>query len=216
MPPPDGPAARLAAGIPRDWPFLVKGPAVILRPAGGTAVGDLLAPHRTVRQLRGEEGTDGPMSAGERVGPAAVWHRAGRGAVLVLAASPDFATASEHAIQEARRLFANAIRLLHPEPLVEIEAPANVEAVVTEDPRAAKLRVHFIAYNPTPRSTPARNRPYVLPGLIEDAPTFRAAVRVRRDIRGVRAARPSTVLAREGSSIRATVNGVHEVLEISY
>lgn len=215
-PPPEGPAARLASGIPRGWPFLVKGPACVLRPAGGTAIGDLLAPHRTVRQLRGEEGTDWPMSAGERVGPAAVSRRAGRGAVLVLAASPDFATASEHAIQEARRLFANAVRLLHPEPLVEIEAPANVEAVVTEDPRAAKLRVHWIAYNPTPRSTPARNRPYVLPGLIEDPPSFRAAVRIRREIRGVRAARPSTVLAREGPAILATVNGIHEVLEISY
>ncbi len=206
----------LSEGIPGGWPFLVKGPAVVLEAREAVPIGELLKPHRTVRQLRGEEGTDWPMSAGEAVGPLAAWRRVGNGAVLTLAASPDFATASEHAIVEARKLLANAVRLLDPDPLVEIAAPASVEAVVADDPAARKLRVHLIAYNPTPRSTPPRNRPYVLPGLIEDAPIFEATIRTRFEIRGARAARGSTALARDGRALRLAVRDVHEVAVIEY
>jgi hypothetical protein len=48
--------------------------------------------------------------------------------------------------------------------------------VVTDDPATRTLRVHLIAYNATPQTTPAKERPYVLPGLIEDAPMFRASI----------------------------------------
>lgn len=39
--------------------------------------------------------------------------------------------------------------------------------------------VHLVAYNATPQTTPAKERPYVLPGLIEAAPMFRANIQCR-------------------------------------
>ena len=65
-----------------------------------------------------------------------------------------FATASEHALVEDRVLFRNLFRMLETERRIKIEAPSNVEAVVTDDPESRTLRVHLLAYNPTPRTTP--------------------------------------------------------------
>jgi len=136
--------------------------------------------------------------------------------VLTFAASPDFATASDHHTVEARRLLANAIRFLHPVPRVRIDAPANVEAVVTDDPANRTLRVHFIAYNPTPQTTPVKERPYVLPGLIEDAPMYRAAIEVNRPVNRAEALNKSTSLKRRGSRVEAVIDDIHEVLLLGY
>ncbi|MBM4090039.1 MAG: hypothetical protein FJ276_11565, partial [Planctomycetes bacterium] len=140
----------LCNGIPLDWPFLVKGPATVYEPTTATALGTLLAPARTPRQLANKQTTEWPMSAGEAVGPAVLVNRLGKGLVVTLAAAADCATAGEHHIVEARKLFRNAVRLLAPAPTVDVAAPANVEAVVTDDPNTRTLRIHLIAYNPTP------------------------------------------------------------------
>jgi len=208
--------SRLHDGIRTGWPFLVKGPAVVYRPLEAIPRGELLRPHRTLRQLQGKEGTDWPMSAGEPAGPAVLLNRIGRGRVLTLACSPDFATASEHHIVEARRLLRNALRFLNPAPPVEVEAPASVEAVVTESRDQRKIRVHLLGYLSPPAATPARNRPYILPGLIEDAPIFRATIRVRRPFKKARAWKRSTLLKRGDDRIEVTVEDIHEVIVIDY
>ncbi len=207
---------QLGNGIPLDWPFLVKGPAAVYEPTSAIAVGQLLKPHRSPRQLAGKQTTEWPMSAGQAVGPAALINRVGQGSVVTLAASADFATASEHHIVEARRLYRNAIRLLHPESAVEVTAPANVEVVITDDAAARELRVHLIAYNATPQTTPAKNRPYVLPGLMEQPPIFRASILVRRDIKGVETVGKPLEMKQEGSHINLIVDDLHEVVLIRY
>ena len=206
----------VASDLRRDWPFLVKGPATLYEPTTARPVGELLKPHRTTRQLQGKEGTEWPMSADAPVGPAMLVNQIGKGTVLTFAASPDFATASDHHTVEARRLLANAIRFLHPVPRVRIDAPANVEAVVTDDPANRTLRVHFIAYNPTPQTTPVKERPYVLPGLIEDAPMYRAAIEVNRPVNRAEALNKSTSLKRRGSRVEAVIDDIHEVLLLGY
>ena len=99
---------------------------------------------------------------------------------------------------------------------MEVTAPANVETVITDDPSTRTLRIHLIAYNPTPQTTPAINRPYVLPGLIEDAPMFRASFEVNRPVKRVETLNKSTVLRHNGRRIEAIVNDIHEVLLLSY
>ena len=208
--------AVLARSIRTDWPFLVKGPATVYQPTTAKTFGMLLEPHRTPRQLRGEEGTDWPMSADRPVGPAILVNKVGKGMVVTIAGSPGFATASEHAILEARWLFRNAVRYLHPDPVVSISAPANVESVVTEDTDARRVRIHLIAYNPTPQTTPAINRPHVLPGLIEDVPLYRVAATIKRPLNNARALGGSTRVTRRGQHIEALVEDIHEVLIIDY
>ncbi len=209
-------AAGLVEGVEPGWSFLVEGPALVYEPKAARPVGRLLGPHRTLRQRRKEEGTPWPMSAGEELGPAALLHEFGKGRVLTFAASPDAATTSEHPVVEARKLLANAVRLLHPAPRIRIEAPAFVESVVTDDPKSRTLRVHLIAYAPTPTATPPSNRPYAVPGLIEDAPTYRARITLRDAPRAARAANASTVATIDGRSVAAIVDDVREVVSIEY
>jgi hypothetical protein len=150
------------------------------------------------------------------VGPAALVNGVGQGTVLTLAASPDFATAGEHHIAETRRLFANAVRLLNPKPRLRITAPANVEAIVTDDAQVRKLRVHLVAYCAPPQTTPVKDRPFVLPGLMEDPPVFRAEIETRDGFKEVKTWNESTQVKKRGRRIELTVADTHEIVIIRY
>jgi hypothetical protein len=206
----------LTAGLRLDWPFLVRGPATIYEPTTATPVGELLDSHRASLANPEAYNIDWPLSARQVVGPAVLIHSVGQGTVLTFAGSPDFATASEHHIVEARKLFANAVRLLHPNPRVRVTAPANVEAVVTDDPATRTLRVHLIAYNATPQTTPAKDRPYVLPGLIEDVPMFRATLEFPGGLKSAKALNRTTQLKKRGSRVELVIEDIHEVIQCRY
>lgn len=208
--------AVLAPSGQRDWPFLVRGPATVYEPTTARPVGDLLDSHRASLARPENYNADWPLSARQVVGPAMLINSVGKGAVLTFAGSPDFATASEHHIVEARRLFANAVRLLNPAPRLRVEAPANVEAVVTDDPATRTLRVHLIACNATPQTTPIKERPYVLPGLIEDAPMFRASIELRDGLKSAKALNRSTQLKKKGNRVELTIADIHEVIQCRY
>jgi len=207
---------QLRRGIPADWPFLIKGPAAVFEPKSAQAVGDLLEPYRTTRQRQGKEGTDWPMSADSPVGPAVLINRFGSGKVLTFACSPGYATAGEHHIVEARRLLSNAVCLLNPNPRVRITAPVNVEAIVTDEPSVRTLRIHLLGYNSSPQTTPPKNRPYILPGLIEDAPMYRVTVEFADPVKSASTFNKSTTLQRSSRRLVATVNDVHEVIIVKY
>lgn len=225
-PAPDG--ELLSVGIPHarrvkpdacaveSVPFLVRGPAVLYEPKTAVPVGALLKPHRTKQHDEGRYPEDWPLSADTPVGPAILIHPLGQGRVLTLAASPDWATASDHHIVEARKLLANAIRLLNPQPRLRISAPSTVEAVVTEDPDTRTLRVHLLGYNSPPQTTPAKNRPYILPALIEDAPMYRASIEFRDHIKTAKALNRSTKLNWQGNRLELTVEDIHEVIQCRY
>lgn len=208
--------AKLGEGIRPQWPFLIKGPGVIYKATTARPVGELMRPHRTVRQKQGKEGTEWPMSADAPVGPAILVNAVGKGQVVTFACSPDFATGSEHAVVEARKLLRNAIRCLNPSPRVEITAPSFVEAVVGDDPAARKLRVHLLAYVSPPQCTPAANRPLVLPSTIEDTPLYRVKITTRDPFREVKAVGPATKVTTSGRTIEALVDDIHDVLVVSY
>lgn len=199
-----------------DWPFLVKGPATVYAATTATPVGELIKPQRTTRQLEGKEGTDWPMSPDAPVGPALLVNRVGRGTVLTFAGSPDFATASEHHIVETRKLLDAAIRFLNPKPRVKIQAPVNVEAVVTDDPAAHELRVHLLGYFAPPQTMPIKNRPFVLPALLEELPMYRVVIELDGAPKQCEALNRSSIVKLEGNKIEATINDVHEAIVIRY
>ncbi len=213
---PAGAVAPLRGPIPEDWPFLVEGPAVVYEPTTARTMGELMRPSRTSRQRAGKEGTEWPMSPDAAVGPAILENRVGKGTVLTFAGSPDFATAGEHHIVETRRLIAQAVRHLHPTPRVRITAPATVEAVVSDDPATRTLRVHLLGYASPPQTTPAKDRPFVLPTPMEEAPMYRVALEFAADVRRAEAVDRSTVLKRKGRHVDATVQVVHEVIVVRY
>jgi hypothetical protein len=206
----------LTDAVRADWPFLVRGPAVVYEPTTATTLGELLKPHRTSLHAQNRYNLDWPLSADVPVGPAILLNRIGQGSVLTFAGSPDWATASDHHLTETRRLLANAVRLLNPAPRVTIEAPATVQSVVTDDPATRTLRIHLLGYNAPPQTTPAKERPYVLPVPIEDAPLYRVTVRAAKPFRRAAAVGTSTVVKRRGQNVEALVNDIHECLLLSY
>lgn len=217
--PPDAesaPQGLLAETLPRNWPFLVKGPATAYQATTAHSFGKLMKPQRTKRQEQGREGTDWPMSAGEEVGPAILIHRLGKGTVVTFAGSPDYATASEHHLVEARQLLTHAVRFLHPKPLVSIQAPNNIQTVVTNDPDERMLRIHFLGYNAPPQAIPAKGRPHVLPALIEQSPMYRATVQLSHHYESARALHEETTMVQSDRQISLTIQAIHETLLIAY
>jgi hypothetical protein len=143
-------------------------------------------------------------------------NQVGKGTVLTIAASPDWATSSDHHIVEARNLLANAVRFLSPAPRIRITAPTTVETVVTDDPATRTLRVHLLGYNAPPQTTPAKDRPYILPGLIEDAPIYRATLEFRDGLKSAKALNQTTRLKKRGNRVELTVEDIHEVIQCRY
>jgi len=209
----DAPEA-LRAGFPAGWPFLVEGPGAAFTPTTATPVGELLRPHRTVRQQKGEEPVYQPNSADSPVGPALLVNAVGKGKVVCIAGAPDFACASEHPIPEARALLRNMVRYLHPEHVVEVTAPQNVESVIMEDADNKALYIHLIGYQSPPQCTPSKDRPYVLPSLIEDAPMYAARITVRRPFTQARALNPHTQVHVDGNTVDLVVNDIHEAVVV--
>ncbi len=209
-------SSQLAPAGRTDWPFLVRGPAAVFEPTTATPIGDLLKPHRTALHAQKRYNEDWPLSADSRVGPAILLNKVGKGKVLTIAASPDWATASDHHIVEARRLLANAVHLLNPSTRVRITAPATVETIVTDDPATRTLRIHLLGYNAPPQTTPSKERPYVLPGLIEDAPLYRATLELSSGLKSAKAFNRTTELRKRGGRLAMTIEDIHEVIELRY
>ncbi len=209
---------ELRTDIPAEWKFLVEGPATVYRTGSATAIGSLMEPVRTTRGKEGKEPADWPMSPGEQVGPAMLLNHVGKGDVLTFACSPDFATASDHHITEARELLRNAVRMLELNPRVTVTAPANVETVVTDDAKSRTLRIHFIAYNSLPQTTPASNRPYILPGLMEEAPIYRAEIHTNFKLKSASAFDNKTAqhVRESKTAVVLTVECVHDVIALHY
>ena len=76
------------------------------------------------------------------------------------------------------------------------------------------IYVHFLGYQSPPQCTPAQNRPFVLPALIEDAPMFAAQVTVRRPFTKVTALNPKTTVKVDGQTINLVINDIHEVVTV--
>jgi len=78
------------------------------------------------------------------------------------------------------------------------------------------LRVHLLGYNAAPQTMPAKNRPYVLPPLIEDAPHYRATITLTDGVKSAEAIHPTTVVHTSAHEVKADVEDIAEILVISY
>ena len=110
----------------------------------------------------------------------------------------------------------NAVRALHPNPPVIIDAPANVETVVTRDTQRNRLLVHFVAWNAPPAfsavafPTPKRAHPPVM----EQPTTYSATVTVNVPVRSVGMVEKGSRVSRHGSEVTITTSSIHDVLEV--
>jgi hypothetical protein len=101
-------------------------------------------------------------------------------------------------------------------PRLRIEAPAFVETVATDDPAVRQYYVHLIASAPGPAATPPKNRPCILPGLIEDPPMYRARIHLQDRPRNVRARSKDARIDVNGKIVEVLANDIHEMVTIEY
>ncbi len=196
-------------------PFLVKGPAGIFTPTSAKPIGKLWKPYRTQRQMEGKEGTDLPMSPEIVVGPAIFIKQVGKGTVITFAGSPDYATGSEYALPECRKLLANAVRYLNPTPEIKIDAPTNVETAILSRPDNRGYYIHCIAYLSPPQTIPQKNRPYVLPALIEDNPCYPITITTTSPIQSATAYNQTTeIKTLSNTQLSALIQDLHEIIDI--
>jgi len=205
--------AALEPGVPRDWPHLIYGPAAVYEATSAAPLGHQHAPVRSQRQKDGLEGTTFPQSPGEIVGPGALLNAVGKGRVLTLGVAPDAALGGEYRTAEARHLLANAVISLLGDRAVAIHAPQFVETVVTNGKTKNAVNVQCVAYLPPPGAVDPK-RPWSIPELIEDTPLYRIKVTLGTAVRSAKGVNPSTEVIVAGKEVTATINDIHEVLEI--
>ncbi len=201
----------IARNIGSDRYLLTYGPVSLHESVGAETYGEILTAHRS---------RDNPwqnhMSPDRPVAPALFFHRYGQGNVLLLPASLDSAYLSPYRQPEHRDLIASLIDLLDPEPPLRIQAPLNVEVVVTRDERRERIYVHFLAFWAT---IPATAAPFpegkkVLPPLMEEELPYDAAINLRFPASNVWALDPRTQIKREAQRISIRIASAYEVVVI--
>ena len=207
----EGDGRFLLADIPADWPFMTWGPIAVFEPTGARSLGELMTAHHP---------GPGLTSPGQVIGPAVLINSYGQGQAVCVPCSPDAAFASDYRMPEHRNLIRNLVRYLNPKPKVMVEAPANVEAVVTWDEEQSRLLVHLIAFN-GPGTSLADNWEdswgkhfRVLPPEMEEAARYAARITVQHPFQKAEVINPKTHMSRQGSVIELDIADIHEVLVI--
>jgi hypothetical protein len=109
----------------------------------------------------------------------------------------------------------NIIRQLAPLPAVHVEAPLNVESIVTIDRANKRYIVHFVQFNGVPDAQTISAPTTMIP-MMEEAAHYSAAIRTSFVPRSVSAATSATFIARRANSIELVTNAVHESIAIGF
>ena len=209
-----GEAASLVEGVPTDHSILTFGPIAEVETSSAQSYSEVLAAHRSV------EGADNPwrdhMSAGRVIGPAITVNEYGKGKAVFVACCVDAAWGESYRMPEHRDTIRNLVRYLNPDPEVFIQAPFNVETVVTEDKNRQRLLVHFIAFWGTATSAMGRQGQgrMVLPPLMEESFGYTAKVKIKRPFSTASGESADSTVAVAGNTVRLQTSQIHEVLII--
>jgi hypothetical protein len=201
----------LLEDVPPDCPLMVWGPIAVYEPAGAQAYGEILVAHRSRDNMWSAH-----MSPDKAVGPAVLVNRRGKGTILCVPCVLDAAYAGDYRMPEHRNLLRNLIRFLNPHPKVLIQAPANVEAVVTQDAERKRLLVHLLCFHapPTFSSAAFPNGKRVLPPIMEEPDAYEAKITANVPFVKASAAGPGAKVVRRGNEVRLATSSIHEVLVI--
>ncbi|MBM3496075.1 MAG: hypothetical protein FJX72_17405, partial [Armatimonadetes bacterium] len=201
----------LLTDVPARLPLLVHGPLAMYETTTATGIGELSLAHRSENNL-----WVGHMSAGKPAGPAILLNAIGKGRVVTIPCAVDAGFVGDYRLAEHRNLMRNAIRWLNPKPPVTIEAPANVETVVTRDTKRKRLLVHFVAWNspPTFSSAAFPNGKRVLPPVMEAPQTYSAHVTIGVPFKGVRTVLKGSRVTVRGPRATLVSSSIHDALVI--
>jgi len=183
----------LLRDIPPDWSFLAfDGHTAAFEATEAKSYGEIMFHEKAI-------------------GPAILAKRHGKGEVIYLPCGPDGALAGEFRMPEHRLLIRNIIHYLNPRPEIVIDAPLNVEAIVTKDDANNRFIIHFVSYfSPTPPTIGS----HVLISPMEEMFQYNATVTVRFPIKRVEALNPATRVVQQGEKVELEMDDIHEALLI--
>jgi hypothetical protein len=204
-----GPGSFLLQDIPPNWPILTYGPIAVYESNGAKSFGELLTAFRPPESQWSRH-----MSPKEVVSPAIFVNKFGKGKAILIPCVPDTAFLEMYRVPEHRNLLRNAIRFLNPQPATRLEAPANVETVVTRDENRSRTLVHSICFSAPPTAATeifgkGRN---VLPPVMEEPAWYEVTITSREHFSNVQAANSRSRLTVNGNEIRLFTNAIHEVV----
>lgn len=196
--------------IQPNWPILTDGPMVVFESTSAQPFGELLAAYHTPH----ENPFGHMLSPKAPLGPALFISKHGKGKVLLVACSPDTAYAGNYRMPEHRYFIRNLIRYLNPDPPITIEAPLNVETVVTSDKAHKRLLVHLICFSspPTSVAAPFGKGRRVLPPPMEQPMHYQATIKLNRSFVKAKATREHTRIARAQNQIKLATSEIYEVI----
>ena len=129
---------------------------------------------------------------------------------------PDAAYIQRYRVPEHRNIIRNIIRYLNPTPEVLVDAPANVESVITRDENSRRLFIHLIGYSAPPTATSevfGKGRE-VLPPVMEEPAAYHAQITVRGRFSKVQPANPATKITVKQNRISISTREIHEVITV--
>jgi hypothetical protein len=208
------PAGFLSQDVSADWDLFLSGPNNVVNAESAASFGKLkLAFHD--RGLHTEVGHAPHNSAWKVVGPGALVNKYGKGRTVYLPFAPEDAYMGDFPLPEYRLLVRDLILRLAAAPAVTVEAPLNVESVITVDNPNRRYIVHFVQFNGVPDAQALSTTTTLIP-MMEEPATYVARIRMSFTPRNVSAANPNTSITRSGNSIEFTASVVHESIAIVF
>ena len=213
------PSGLFSDGIHPKYDMLLLGPGNVVD-SNGETFGDLKISFfdRTSDKVI----SHGVHPAFKRVSPAIVLNEYGKGKVAFVPFKLDASYASNSMLGEHRILMKNLIRELTPEPVIEVDAPLNVEAVVTTNKNESEFLVHLIGFNATRQALTGRTSDLghpesgIRPELMMEEPLlYEATIKVNQNFKSAKAWNEKTQLNRQKNVIQLLCRDVHETVTIT-
>ena len=204
------PAGPLSEGTRADWDIYVNGPNNLVTSAGATEHGELrLAFHD--RDLTTHIGHAPHNSSWKPAGPAVLINKYGRGMTAYVPFSAEAAYLSDFPLPEHRLFVRNLVRNLSPPIAVRVEAPLNVESVITLDRVRRRYIIHLIGFMAVRDGQSRMNRETLIAPMEEG---WKCTARVSLDspIKRARAASSSARVQSKGSFVEMETSEVHDAL----
>ena len=148
---------------------------------------------------------------GEIVGPALVTGKKGKGRVIYVPFRLCASYASEYSLPEQRLLIRNIVLETDTALPITVEAPLNVECVVTKQEDKNRFVIHFIGLNLVNQVVTHDLKP---PLLMEEPPFYRARVNININHSNVGAFN-NPHLQKKGNVVEITCQKVHEAVIIN-
>jgi Hypothetical glycosyl hydrolase 6 len=204
------PAGPLSEGIRPEWDVFVSGPNNVVMPKGATTHGELrLAFHD--RDLRTHIGHAPHNSAWKAAGPAVLLNSYGQGKTAYVPFAAEAAYLGDYPLPEHRLFIRNLVRHLSPALPVRVDAPLNVESVITMDRKGGRYIIHLIGFMAVRDGQSRLNRETLIPPM-EESWKYTARVRIDVPFKRARAASSSARVERRGEALEIETGEVHDAL----